>query len=409
MTELAEPTMPAADLRARLADALITTGFITTPAVEAAFRAVPREAFTPPGTDLIDAYANNIVVTKRGPDGKTTSSISAPWLQAYMLETARIRPGTRVLEIGSGGYNAALIAELVGPEGSVVSIDIDPQVVAHARATLATAGYEQGRVVHADGEYGHASGGPYDAVLVTVEASDIAPAWTEQLAPGGVLVAPVRMRANTRCLTLERERDHLVATASLQCGFVPMQGDGQNPTRRVALRGEDAVLVLDDPTTEVDIAALRAALDGPRSEVWSPVTLPMDASFEALHLWLASQPRPYGVLNVDRERTAGLLDPQDRFFCPTLLTHDSFAYLTIRRHDDATWQCGAHGFGPDAATLTSDLIDLVAAWDRLHRTGVRPAITVYPHGAALPATEQLRLVVARRHTQIVITWPGDSR
>ncbi|GAA2356084.1 hypothetical protein [Dactylosporangium salmoneum] len=135
----------------------------------------------------------------------------------------------------------------------------------------------------------------------------------------------------------------------------------------------------------------------------------MDASFEALHLWLASQPRPYGVLNVDREHTAGLLDPQDRFFCPTLLTHSSLAYLTIRRHDDATWQCGAHGFGPDATTLTRDLIDLIAAWDRLHRAGARPAVTVYPVGAALPATEQLRLVLARRHTQIVITWPGGSR
>ncbi|MFG2042133.1 methyltransferase, FxLD system [Dactylosporangium sp. NPDC048998] len=313
-----------------------------------------------------------------------------------------------MLEIGSGGYNAALIAELVGPDGSVVSVDIDPQVVVHARATLAAAGYQQVRVVHADGEYGYPAGGPYDAVLVTVEASDIPPAWTEQLAPGGVLVAPVRMRANTRCLTLERDGDHLVATASLQCGFVPMQGDGRDPTRRLALRGEDAVLVLDDPTTEVDLIALRAALDGPRRGVWSPVTLPTDASFEALHLWLASQPRPYGVLNIDRERTAGLLDPQDRFFCPTLLTHGSFAYLTIRRHHDATWQCGAHGFGPDATALTRDLIDLVAAWDRLHRAGIRPAVTVYPAGAALPATEQLRLVVARRHTQIVITWPGGS-
>ncbi|WP_432983048.1 methyltransferase, FxLD system [Dactylosporangium sp. CA-233914] len=409
MTDLAQPLVSAADLRARLADALIAAGFITTPAVEAAVRRVPREVFVPDGTDLTVAYANNIVVTKRGPDGKTTSSISAPWLQAYMLETARIRPAYRVLEIGSGGYNAALIAELVGPDGTVVSLDIDPQVVAHAQATLASAGYRQVRVVHADGEYGYAPGGPYDAILVTVETSDIPPAWTEQLAPDGILVAPVRMQANTRCLTLERDGDHLAATASLQCGFVPMQGDGQNPTRRLALRGEDAVLVLDDPTTDVNIAALRAALNGPRHDVWSPVTLPMDASFEALHLWLASQPRPYGVLNIDRERTAGLLDPQDRFFCPTLLTHGSFAYLTTRRHDDMTWQCGAHGFGPDATTLTSDLINLIAAWDRLHRAGVRPAVTVYPVGTALPPTEQLRLVVARRHTQIVITWPGSSR
>lgn len=140
------------------------------------------------------------------------------WLQAYMLEQAVLRPGSRVLEIGSGGYNAALIAEVVGPAGTVVSIDIDADVVANARAALARAGHPQVQVVHGDGELGHAVGGPYDAVIVTVNASDIPPAWTEQLAPGGLLVAPVRMRANTRCLTLQRRGDHLAATAALQCG-----------------------------------------------------------------------------------------------------------------------------------------------------------------------------------------------
>jgi len=128
----------------------------------------------------------------------------------------------------------------------------------------------------------------------------------------------------------------------------------------------------------------------------------------SLHLWLASQPRPYGILTVDRHRTAGLLDPQDRFFCPTLLTRDSFAYLAIRRLDDTTWQYGAHGFGPDATGLIDDLNTLVTTWDRLHRAGIRPAITVHPTAAALPDTDRLRLVVHRRHTHIAITWPDDG-
>ncbi|MER7006515.1 hypothetical protein ABT297_26220 [Dactylosporangium sp. NPDC000555] len=59
----------------------------------------------------------------------------------------------------------------------------------------------------------------------------------------------------------------------------------------------------------------------------------------------------------------------------------------------------------DAHGDARDLIDLVTAWDRLHRAGVRPAVTVHPVGAALTTTEQLRLLVARHHTQIVITWP----
>ena len=64
-------------------------------------------------------------------------------LQAYMVEAARQRPGSRVLEIGSGGYNAALIAEVVESAGSVVSLDIDADVVTTARRALARAGYRQ--------------------------------------------------------------------------------------------------------------------------------------------------------------------------------------------------------------------------------------------------------------------------
>ncbi|WP_433221609.1 hypothetical protein ACQP00_21125 [Dactylosporangium sp. CS-047395] len=79
MTDLA--TAPTADsLRARLADVLLAAGAITTPAVERAVRTVPREAFFPDGIDLAAAYADDVVVTKRGPDGAAVSSVSAPWL-----------------------------------------------------------------------------------------------------------------------------------------------------------------------------------------------------------------------------------------------------------------------------------------------------------------------------------------
>ena len=100
---------------------------------------------------------------------------------------------------------------------------------------------------------------------------------------------------------------------TMRSAYVAMQGDGSNPARRVDLRGDDIVLVLDD-ATQVSVDTLVAALDQPRVEAWSPVTVTMDepAPFESLHLWLASQPRPYGVLAVNRERTAGLLDPDNK-------------------------------------------------------------------------------------------------
>ncbi|MBP2702184.1 hypothetical protein JOL79_00030 [Microbispora sp. RL4-1S] len=103
-------------LRADLVTALKERGSIRSPEVAEAVAKVPRERFAPEAP-LDAAYSVwDVVVTKRDADGKATSSISAPWLQAEMLEGARLTRGARVLEIGSGGYNAALIAEIVGPD-----------------------------------------------------------------------------------------------------------------------------------------------------------------------------------------------------------------------------------------------------------------------------------------------------
>ncbi|RKN32327.1 methyltransferase, FxLD system [Micromonospora musae] len=392
------------EARARLVDQLLADGRITSPAVERAFRRVPRHLFAPDDVSIDATYADDVIITKRGPDGRATSSISAPWLQAMMLHAARLRPGARVLEIGSGGYNAALIAEVVGPHGNVTSIDIDPDVTAQARAALDSTGYPHVQVATADAETGRPAAAPYDAVIVTVEASDIPPAWIDQLAPEGILVVPLRMRGNTRCLTLTRETNHLIAIDSIVCGFVPMRGAAANSVTRRALRGDDVTLCIDDPDTQaLNFDAQTSTLNGPHIEAWSAVTTPPATSFDSLHLWLASQPHPYGQLAVDRDRAADL-EPQNWVACPALLTDDSITYLTIRRLDDTAWQFGARGYGPHAAPLTQHLLDLIADWDRHHRNTPGPHIAVYPNGTIPPPTDQPRLVVARRHSTTAITW-----
>ncbi|WP_432064252.1 hypothetical protein [Streptomyces sp. C10-9-1] len=126
-TDLDEATA----LRRRPADRLAAAGHIRTPAVDRAVRAVPRHAFAPE-VSLVAAYADDVVATRHSPDGTTTSSVSAPWLRADMLEAARVQPGRRVLEIGSGGCNAALTAGLVGPTGHVTTLDIDPALTERA-------------------------------------------------------------------------------------------------------------------------------------------------------------------------------------------------------------------------------------------------------------------------------------
>ena len=112
---------PAQRREARVA-ALQDKGCIRTQEVAAAFRAVAREQFAP-GYPLDDVYGmHSAVVTKMGEYGRGTTSISAPWLQARMLEDAQIRSGQRVLEIGSGGCNASYIAELTGPRSPAFAV-----------------------------------------------------------------------------------------------------------------------------------------------------------------------------------------------------------------------------------------------------------------------------------------------
>ncbi len=116
----------ATRLRNKVVDELCADGNISSPEIEAVMRKVPRHAFTPdtPLEKAYDTYA--AVITKTDEHGVQLSSVSAPQIQAMMLEQAQVKPGMRVLEIGSGGLNAAYLAELVGENGEVVTVDIDP-------------------------------------------------------------------------------------------------------------------------------------------------------------------------------------------------------------------------------------------------------------------------------------------
>ncbi|MFN2494980.1 MAG: hypothetical protein ABR608_03590, partial [Pseudonocardiaceae bacterium] len=187
----------AAHLRGRLTDELVAAGTIVSKEVEAAFRRVPRHLFAP-GATLDDSYAQDIVRIKRDEHGTTISAVSAPQIQAMMLKQAQLGAGMRVLEIGSGGYNAALIAELVGETGQVTTVDIDPDVVDRVRDCLTTAGYRRVNVVLADAEGGVPDHAPYDRIIVTVGAWDIPPAWSDQLVGDGLMVVDRQLSRVTR-------------------------------------------------------------------------------------------------------------------------------------------------------------------------------------------------------------------
>ncbi|MGH3621613.1 MAG: methyltransferase, FxLD system, partial [Sciscionella sp.] len=285
----------AAVLRAAMVEELRSHGEIGTDEVAAAFATVPREVFAP-GAPLEQVYdRDDVVITKWDEHGAALNSVSAPRIQAMMLEQAVIRPGMRVLEIGSGGYNAALIAELVGPDGEVTTVDIDPFVVDRARECLAEAGYSQVRVMLADAEGGVPEYAPYDRIIVTAGAWDIPPVWTDQLAEDGLLVVPLRLRGLTRSVAFARDAGRLVSKSYQLCGFVPMQGAGANAERLILLHGDEVGLRVDGDQ-QVDADALRDALAAARVEHSSGVEVGGFEPFDDLDLWLATALDDFGLL-----------------------------------------------------------------------------------------------------------------
>jgi protein-L-isoaspartate(D-aspartate) O-methyltransferase len=390
-------------LRERLVDALREQGHIRTDRVAQAFRAVPRHLFAP-DVSLEEAYANDVVRTKLDEHGVTISSISAPWLQAMMLEQAELQPGMRCLEIGSGGYNAALMAELVGPTGEVTTVDIDPDVTDRARRCLANAGYGQVDVALADAEDGVPEGAPYDRIIVTVGVWDIPPAWVDQLTDHGRIVVPLRMRGLSRSVAFDHEDDHLVSRGHEMAGFVDVQGAGAHQENLVLLHGEDVGLRFDG-SQPVHVGHVRAALLEPRVEAWTGVHFGGMEPFDGLFLWLATCLSDYCLLSRQPTDTArGLVDPASPIGTPTLLGEDSFAYVTYRKTAEDTYEFGAYAHGPDAEKLAEQMSEQIRVWDRDHRRGPGARIAVYPNGTA---DEQLPdgRVLDKRHTRVTISWP----
>jgi protein-L-isoaspartate(D-aspartate) O-methyltransferase len=399
----ADETMHADTLREAMVAELREMEAIRSDQVAEAFRTMPRHLFAP-GAPLDAVYApTTSVVTKWDEHGVATGSVSAPEIQAFMLEQAAIAPGMNVLEIGSGGYNAALMAELVGSEGTVTTVDIDPEVTDRARTLLDAAGYSRVNVVLVDAEDGVPEHAPYDRIIVTAGAWDIPPAWVGQLADGGRIVVPLRMRGLTRSLALEREGDHLVSRSAMVCGFVKMQGAGAYQERLLLLRGEEIGLRFDDGGPD-DSHVLDGVLGTERAEVWSGVTVGRMEPFDTLHFWLATSLAGFCLLAVDADHGSGLVDPGNRWFTLAAVDGDSFAYLVSRPTEEGVVEFGVHAFGPHASTAAEAMAEQVRVWDRDQRGGPGPDFAVWPKSTSEERLPE-GLVIDKRHSRVTISWP----
>jgi protein-L-isoaspartate(D-aspartate) O-methyltransferase len=221
--------LKAIALNQTLIDDLKNKGLIRSPGVEAAFRAVLRHHFLP-GTPLKEVYSDRAISAKQDEEGRWISSSSQPAIMAIMLEQLGLQPGHNVLEIGTGpGFNAALMAHIVGETGRVVTVEIDQDLADAARLHLETAGFDQVLVVCADGGYGYPEAAPYDRIILTVGSHDITPAWWEQLTPDGRLVLPLVLRGSMKSIAFQRAGDHLASLSENDCGFIQLRGDYASP------------------------------------------------------------------------------------------------------------------------------------------------------------------------------------
>lgn len=181
---------------------------------------VPRELFIPPELRRY-AYVDTPLPIGFG------QTISAPHMVALMTELLDVKVGDKVLEVGTGsGYQAAILAELVGDEGHVYTVEIVKELVEFARNNLTTSGHI-GRVtlIHGDGSIGYEVAAPYDKIIVTAAAPDVPQPLLSQLKVGGTLVIPVG-DTYLQHLTVVRkgEGGKVEVVRGTPCVFVPLVG-----------------------------------------------------------------------------------------------------------------------------------------------------------------------------------------
>jgi protein-L-isoaspartate(D-aspartate) O-methyltransferase len=364
-------------------------GSVSEPVAEALL-SVPRHVFLP-DVDAGLAYKNEAIVTKRDAGGVPISSSSQPTIMALMLDQLAAAPGQRVLEIGAGtGYNAALLARIVGPDGAVTSVDIDEDVVAAARENLDRAGFPGVQVVCADGFGGYLVGAPYDRIIATVGVWELAPDWLDQLAPDGRIVVPLDVGGAQ--VSVVFAGPEWTSLSVVPCGFMRLRGIGAGPEKSAVV----------DPATRLTLLLPHGAsavppLDGVPVRVPGQVSVTPREVFGSLAVWLAiREPRWCMVME-----SADAAEP--RFPDPPMMVADSHTTLGLHEPGGVAVLSGTGflGYGPDGARLAAELADQMAAWDAAGRPPPENLrIAVLPLDSPV---EDGAIVIPKRHNKLVLS------
>lgn len=188
------------------------------PRVLKAMREVPRHEFVPVALRGA-AYDDRPLSIGLG------QTISQPYIVAYMTEALQLKPGDKVLEIGTGsGYQAAVLA---GIADKVFSIEIVCELERSAKETLLRLGYSSVRTVCADGYKGWPEEAPFDAIMVTAAPGHVPQPLLDQLKPGGRLVMPVGTHLSQELILMRRTATGFKKESLIPVIFVPMTGEAE--------------------------------------------------------------------------------------------------------------------------------------------------------------------------------------
>ncbi len=199
-------------------DRLKEEGYIKSDKVYKALLKVPREMFIP------DDVKNYAYVDAPLPIGYG-QTISAIHMVAMMCENLDLQEGDKVLEVGSGcGYHAAVVSEIVGKDGLVVSIERIPELAEMARNNLKKLGYDNVIVICGDGTLGCPEYAPYDKIYITASGPQVPKPLINQLKDGGKLIMPVGNYLQELIL-LEKKDGKIIEKKLGSVAFVPLIGE----------------------------------------------------------------------------------------------------------------------------------------------------------------------------------------
>lgn len=403
------PAIDPAELRDALVSRLVASGHLRTPAIIDAFRTTERHQFLP-GTDLHKAYIEDAVPTKHDENGEMISCISAPSIVATQLEQMGAKPGHKVLEAGAAtGYNACLLGELVAPSGHVWTVDVDQDLVTGAQKNLAEAGASNVTALLADGAAGLPEHAPFDRIQFTVGAGDVPVKILDQLAPGGRLILPMRIRGSiSRSFAFERDDNTWKTVSCEMATFVPLRKGVCNDTYTlVPMDGEGNVRLETFSEQQVDRDSIRTVLDQKQAKVYTDVKFRQGDPWEWLYLYLASV-LPNGLSRMPGQRPG--FTPHFGWGSMAALDGDSLAYLSIREGEDGGgrhWEIGVIGHGSHAAELADQVAGEIRDWNEgWGNTAPEPSFRM----AVGDTRDQLtpsdpRFVIDKTYSRLVIDWP----